>query len=465
MDMMLRSESAPPVQMQPAPGAGAQPGARAMVASLKVTAYLPNGGVKQESLRDRWDGTPLPLVWKANRIGDAWQWSDGRAAELRIFTGTPDEVLVGDWATAHGAVKVVVHVTDRVVELDPLDVADVRGTERAKFSEQSWKLGETLPDEKVGKGGAEPITPSTPLAGDSSFGTRPMFRPPPEPDELDGDGATEYVELEIVKIEQNWSRLTSWEQMTDVEKTIAMQQAREAVAERAYREVVAGLDNRIADLEGNLQSLGTIAGAEGVGDDLVKQAVEHSEIELDAMRKARRALDDFEMPRAGKDAPYSPRRMREDIEAEYPGGVESSSVPHVRNKETPRTGGRTRSDKNAKLASQPHPDTGIVFDDRGFPIFDDVAAFDTYIDAGAVAAKSQRAHMVAATTQLDEAIKNGQVSARKFSEEQLKAIKAHLPEIPDYTWHHHQLRGRMQLVPTALHEKTGHVGGFKEWYQ
>ena len=33
----------------------------------------------------------------------------------------------------------------------------------------------------------------------------------------------------------------------------------------------------------------------------------------------------------------------------------------------------------------------------------------------------------------------------------------------DYTWHHHQDRGRMQLVERSVHEKTGHTGGFALW--
>jgi hypothetical protein len=32
-----------------------------------------------------------------------------------------------------------------------------------------------------------------------------------------------------------------------------------------------------------------------------------------------------------------------------------------------------------------------------------------------------------------------------------------------YTWHHHQDRGRMQLVPEKVHAETGHTGGFSLW--
>jgi filamentous hemagglutinin len=126
---------------------------------------------------------------------------------------------------------------------------------------------------------------------------------------------------------------------------------------------------------------------------------------------------------------------------------------------------RVRSDKNARLAGQRHPETGIVFDDRGFPIFDDVAAFDTRIASDAAGVANRRVHMVAASKQLDEAIKRGERSAAGFSQKQLEAIENHLPEIPGYTWHHHQIRGRMQLVPTDIHDRTGHIGGFKEWFQ
>ncbi len=32
-----------------------------------------------------------------------------------------------------------------------------------------------------------------------------------------------------------------------------------------------------------------------------------------------------------------------------------------------------------------------------------------------------------------------------------------------YTWHHHQSTGRMQLVNSSIHSKTGHTGGFSLW--
>ncbi|QOG45742.1 HNH endonuclease [Neisseria gonorrhoeae] len=31
-------------------------------------------------------------------------------------------------------------------------------------------------------------------------------------------------------------------------------------------------------------------------------------------------------------------------------------------------------------------------------------------------------------------------------------------KIPDYTWHHHQDTGRMQLINEGLHHDTYHIG-------
>ncbi|WP_442805718.1 HNH endonuclease [Testudinibacter sp. TR-2022] len=47
----------------------------------------------------------------------------------------------------------------------------------------------------------------------------------------------------------------------------------------------------------------------------------------------------------------------------------------------------------------------------------------------------------------------------QFTSEQLEAIYRGEAKIPDYTWHHHQDSGRMQLIPEDIHRQTGHLGG------
>ena len=169
---------------------------------------------------------------------------------------------------------------------------------------------------------------------------------------------------------------------------------------------------------------------------------------LAEFRKRAKAAKVAKQPR---NTAYSPRDTLDNMDAQYPGQVTPGTVLR-------------KNEKNAKLAGKRHPDTGIVFDDRGFPIFDDVAKFDTRIPSGAVAVQNRKKHMRAASTQLDESIRRGEVSASRFTKEQLVAIRAHEPHIPGYAWHHHQEVGRMQLVPEDIHARTGHAGGFDVWY-
>jgi hypothetical protein len=120
--------------------------------------------------------------------------------------------------------------------------------------------------------------------------------------------------------------------------------------------------------------------------------------------------------------------------------------------------------KNVKVAGQRHPKTGIVFDQRGFPIFDDVAQFESQLPRSISSVKDRATHMREATRQVRDAIESGQIPRSRFSQAQLEAIDAGEATIPGFTWHHHQDVGRMQLVPRAIHRQTGHVGGFDLWY-
>ncbi len=147
------------------------------------------------------------------------------------------------------------------------------------------------------------------------------------------------------------------------------------------------------------------------------------------------------------DPPYNPRETRDALEERYGAeNVESTTVPNA-------------NAKNVELAGQRHPETGIVFDQRGFPIFDDVAKYDTRLSADEFSSASYRGQMRMATRELRDAIDNGQIPASQFTNVQLRAIRAGKDKIPGYTWHHHQDIGRMQLVPEDIHRRTGHIGG------
>jgi hypothetical protein len=149
---------------------------------------------------------------------------------------------------------------------------------------------------------------------------------------------------------------------------------------------------------------------------------------------------------------YDARDKRRELEEVYgKESVGSNTVP-------------TQSAPNVKLAGKRHPQTGIVFDQRGFPIFDDIAKFDTRLPQEKYHIQREEVHMRAASKQLREALKTGALDKSKFTHIQLKAIEAGETRIPDCIWHHHQDTGRMQLIPEDIHEQTRHIGGMSMWY-
>lgn len=100
----------------------------------------------------------------------------------------------------------------------------------------------------------------------------------------------------------------------------------------------------------------------------------------------------------------------------------------------------------------------VVFDNKGFPIFDDVAKFDTHINIGDFRAASYDGQLRMATRDLRTQIDSGAIPSSLFSDAQIKAIRSGQDKIPGFTWHHHQDTGRMQLVPEAVHNGARHVG-------
>ncbi len=64
--------------------------------------------------------------------------------------------------------------------------------------------------------------------------------------------------------------------------------------------------------------------------------------------------------------------------------------------------------------------------------------------------------------QLGQAIERDPSLRGSFNEIQVQQISE--AETPDgFTWHHHQELGRMQLVDTSTHLRTGHTGGKEIW--
>lgn len=96
--------------------------------------------------------------------------------------------------------------------------------------------------------------------------------------------------------------------------------------------------------------------------------------------------------------------------------------------------------RNSALAGKLHSKTQVPFDSQGCPEFSAylyVKKMEKNVDVNIGVLTGNRAH--------DDALAN---------------VAAGFDKTPDgYTWHHHQDLGRMQLVETEIHKKTGHTGG------
>jgi A nuclease of the HNH/ENDO VII superfamily with conserved WHH len=92
--------------------------------------------------------------------------------------------------------------------------------------------------------------------------------------------------------------------------------------------------------------------------------------------------------------------------------------------------------RNGHLAGDVHSITKVPFDEHGYPDFK---------AAGVVAVE----------------VKITPTGTRTGDFTAANKAAGFVRKPPGMTWHHHQDRTTMQLVPENIHGKTGHTGGFK----
>lgn len=141
---------------------------------------------------------------------------------------------------------------------------------------------------------------------------------------------------------------------------------------------------------------------------------------------------------------YDPHEIRSQLEKKYPGQVTSTTVP------PPDAPG-------VQFANSRNP-SGVAYDSRGFPTFDNAAA-DVYIPQNG--SGNYLFDQRAASRELASA--TGGVNPGQFTDAQWSTIMAGKAKVPDLTWHHHQDLNRMQLVPTPTHSGCSHTGGNAIW--
>lgn len=126
--------------------------------------------------------------------------------------------------------------------------------------------------------------------------------------------------------------------------------------------------------------------------------------------------------------------------------------------------------RNERLAGAEHPETGVPFEKRNIEVDGKtyevvVPHFESIYDAQLPESKLKdvdREQFKECNTQLKAEIANNEKLRERFDDEQLEQIEN--GDTPDgYTWHHDADVGKMQLVDTEIHQKTGHTGGRVIW--
>ena len=116
-----------------------------------------------------------------------------------------------------------------------------------------------------------------------------------------------------------------------------------------------------------------------------------------------------------------------------------------------------------KILQQPADEyaSGVLRDANGFPIFD--SKFEVRLKQEMYLAHDDRQFRQATLAPHDELAQNaGLANQLGLSTADIDMLANGIT--PDqFIWHHHQDRGRIQLVEQAIHQATQHTGGREIW--
>ncbi|MEC1439820.1 T7SS effector LXG polymorphic toxin [Bacillus sonorensis] len=113
------------------------------------------------------------------------------------------------------------------------------------------------------------------------------------------------------------------------------------------------------------------------------------------------------------------------------------------------------------LKNDKHPITGVPYDKDGFPIFE--VKHTLPLDK-ADYKKTRTAQFSILNKKLYKQIKENPIIQKDLGLTDNEVLMLQAGFTPKkYTWHHHQIPGRMELVDSEIHAKTGHTGGQKIW--
>jgi hypothetical protein len=226
-----------------------------------------------------------------------------------------------------------------------------------------------------------------------------------------------------------------------------------------------------ADVTKELLMQATLAGVIGGAGKAVKAYTGAVKADVSAIRTGVQSME-FD---AVNKAPYNPQKWDQHFQTTNPGETVTNHTVLRPNQ------------PGASMAGKVHEKTNIYYTERGFAEFEASVTTEVRLDSSITAVKDRGTHMRAATRDLRDSIANGKITDSNLFQWQSKLyelkgesvtavkimedvqilkqeIMSGKSKIGEFTWHHHQELGRMQLIPDFIHEGSRHSGGMSTWF-
>lgn len=128
---------------------------------------------------------------------------------------------------------------------------------------------------------------------------------------------------------------------------------------------------------------------------------------------------------------------------------------------------------NKSLEDTIHPETNVPFErkfietDDGkkvegvFPNFKESRIFEVNLPENMLQ-ETDKKQFSYCDEKLKESFDKGSINTESFSERQLEQLQ-HGDKPEGFTWHHNEIKGRMELVKSDVHQATAHTGGKSIW--
>ena len=164
---------------------------------------------------------------------------------------------------------------------------------------------------------------------------------------------------------------------------------------------------------------------------------------------------------------YGKRNSNIDL---YLSDIYNEYISYLKNADRKQISTEHIKTRNEKLEGKVHPVTSVSFVKKIFTVngraYDVVVPeFESLFDAQIseeLFFKRDRVQFKECYRQLFEFVKNDTSLKAKFTESEWNDL-LNGKTLKNYTWHHNENVGKMQLVSREIHRNTGHTGGRKIW--